>query len=226
MNPARIQIQEVERDVTHIRDCHDEVIAIGIRRQRQQKNVEDKVRQHGTSRRAVAVHGRQIFRKPAVLGSLVQRPRRTCQGRHNGKEKGQNHQDDVNLGDHPIASKEATQGLSNASSVNNGGLQKRVVVHHTLESQRDEQEESHAREAGRQNRLHCVPGRVLQFARVADGRLERVGGPSRHVHGTHDERPASHIPSAIDAGIWRAGWHDRLKMIPMHCTSHKRNESR
>ena len=53
VNPARIEVQEVEDDVAHVGNCEHIEIARKVRGKRQQQQVEYEVRPHGVGWRAV-----------------------------------------------------------------------------------------------------------------------------------------------------------------------------
>src|SRR5882762_4427611 len=70
-----------------------------------------------------------------------------------------------------------------------------------LEGEGDQEEEQAAEKARIEDRLECIGLRVLQFACIADGRLEAVGGPGRDIETSEKERPAAVAPGTVGSRV-------------------------
>jgi hypothetical protein len=96
---------------------------------------------------------------------------------------------------------EAGQRFGNAGAIHDARCEHAAMAENALERERDQEEEQDAQKAGIEDRLECIPLRILEFARVADRGLEAVGRPCCDVETAEEQGPAADRPHAIDAGI-------------------------
>ena len=214
MDPACIQIQEVEYQVSDVRRTQHEHVV----RHEQQEQIEAQIRQHRVRRRAVLVHLRQIPGQPSIHRRLIERPRRPCHGSHDRENNRENQHDDQyradqltgvdHPGHHPGHTHAAVDIRGQHAGVGRGANDRTVSIEHrgfhqlaqaekALEGERHERIDQHAQQAGVEDRLERIGLGVLEFPRVAHRRFEAVRGPGREEHAAGNQSPAGAIPGPI-----------------------------
>ena len=225
VDPACVQVQEVERDVTHVGNGQHVEVARQVRRQRQQDDVKAKVRPHSARGRAVAVHLGQILGQPTIDRPLIQGARRSRHGGHDSHEQTKDHQDHKDLRHSIAAANHVAQSFANARAVNDARCQHARLTQHALEGEGDQEVEHAAQQA----RIEYSPERiglgVLEFRGVAHSGFKPVGRPCRDVQATQEQGPAAIVPCAIHAGIRGCGGQQAHDIGAVNRTGQDRDQS-
>ena len=96
-----------------------------------------------------------------------------------------------------------------------------------LEGQRHEDENGEADEAGIEDGLERIAFRILELPRVADRRLEPVGGPGRDEETSKDENPTRLVPKPVDGIAVRIvpERHERQEVLTRQIAREQRNDA-
>ena len=194
MNPAGVEVQEVEDDVADVRDReHEEIVG-----HQEQHEVEAEIGPHRGRRRAPVVHAREIARQPAVDRGLVQRARGARHRRHDRQQQREDHHDDDDLLDQRAGADELRHRGGHAHAAVDIRREHALESEFRLERERDQHEGRDAEQPRVEDGLEGVRLRVAELACVAHRGLERVGRPRGDEQSARDQRPAGHVPGAVE----------------------------
>ena len=127
MDPAGVQVEEVEDDVAAVGNRQNEEEAGSVRGcDREKAQVEYQVRPHCSRRSAVLVRMIKIPRQPAVDGTLIKRARRPSHRRHDRQHQCQDHQHHHDVDDETRTADHCSHRICDAGTIDDRRCQHAV----------------------------------------------------------------------------------------------------